>query len=165
LLPMLALRFAPHVEAPAAAGNEGRLDILEHREFGKNVGALKGTAYAHSADLVRRCAGDSPSIQNDLAAVGAQMASDQVEQCGLAGAVGSNDGGDRVLLYGEADVVGGNEAGEGLAQFAAFQHQARAPRSHRPRRKSAARAPATPPGDANSRISSTRPSTNGQNSV
>src|SRR5262245_60178767 len=163
--PMLALRHAPHVEALAAVGDEACLDILEDRELGEDVGALERAAYAHRADFVRRHAGDVPSIQDYLAAIGVEVPGDQVEQSRFAGAVGSNDRGDGVLLHGEVDVVGSDEAGEGLAQFAAFQHQARAPSSKRPRRASTASAPATPPGDANSRTSSTKPSTNGQNSV
>src|SRR5215471_10772582 len=93
------------------------------------------------------------------------MTGDQVEQSGFAGTVGSNDCGDGVLLNGEADVVGSNEAGKGLAQLVALKHQARAPRSNRPHRISAAKAPATPPGDANRRTRRTMPSTSGQNSV
>src|SRR5215470_7252089 len=162
---MLALRHAPHVEALAAVSDEARLDILEDGELGENVGALKGAAYAHSADLVRRHAGDVSSIEDYLAAIGVEVPGDQVEQSRFAGAVGSDHRGDRVLVHGEANVVGSNEAGKGLAQFAAFQHQARAPRSNRPRRTSAPSAPATPPGEANSRTSRTKPSTNGQNSV
>ena len=64
-----ARRARPEI-GPRPRWSEGRLDILEHGEPRKDIGALKRAADAHAADLVRRHPGDVASVDHDLAAVG-----------------------------------------------------------------------------------------------
>src|SRR4029079_19377031 len=117
--------------------------------------------HAEAADVVRRQPRDVAALEQDGAGVGAQMAGDQVEQRGLAGAVGPDDGGDLALGHAHAGVVDGQEAVEGFAQAADLEHQA----ARRSRRAALPRAPARPPGKTNSSTLRMVPSTNGQYSV
>ena len=106
-------------------GEKGRLQVLEYGELRKDVGSLKRASDAHAADAVRRRAGDVAAVEQHLAAIGAQMAGDQVEKGRLAGAVRPDHCGDLAGRDGEADPADGGEAGERLAQVAHLKHRVR----------------------------------------
>src|SRR5690242_12641727 len=143
---------------------QGRLHVLEHRELGKNVGALERTPHAHAADAVRRHASDIAAVEENLAGGRLQMAGDEIEQGRLAGAVRPDDRSDLPFRHGKAHLGHGAKAGEGFAETADLQHQAvfhLRPSQEAP----ATRPPTMPPGNTNSSTSRIMPSTNGQYSV
>jgi len=65
--------------------------ILEHRDAGERMRHLVGTADPRAAAQVRRGAGDFVAAKHDAPGVGRDVAADQVEQGGLAGAVRPDD--------------------------------------------------------------------------
>jgi len=83
----------PPEEAPASPPvcGRGEAQILEHRQLGKEVGALEGAGDAAPGDRVRRQACDEPALEEHVPGAGRHLACDDVEERGLARAVRTDE--------------------------------------------------------------------------
>ena len=103
--------------------DQRRAHVLQHGELAENVGVLERPADAHAANGMGRRAGDVAPFERHAAAVGAQMASQKVEEGRLAGAVRTDHGGDGLRRNVQADVGHSREAVEGFAHVAGAKHR------------------------------------------
>ena len=78
----------PHRKQLAVCRQQSHLHVFHDGQRGKGFGNLKGAAHAESPDLARRFADQLMAVQQDRAAISAQLPVDHVEGGGLAGAVG-----------------------------------------------------------------------------
>ena len=85
---------------PFARGLHGQAHVLQHREAREQVGELERAAQPGAGALGRREARQVAPIERDLPGARLELAGDQVEVGGLAGAVGADDGGERARLEG-----------------------------------------------------------------
>src|SRR5258708_25704741 len=113
---------AKQVPLLAFVRDQGDLHVLEHGEAGIDVDALERTGDAQPHDLVRRQADQVAALERYGALVGPQMAGDEIEERGLAGAVGADHGVRLADLELERDVARGDEARERLPQAPYLQH-------------------------------------------
>src|SRR5205823_14251851 len=126
-----------------------------HRERAPDGRHLKRAPHAALPDLARPEAENRFASEDDVAAVGGELAIHHVEAGGLAGAVRADEGEELALADREADVVDGAHDAEGLAQVAYLEE-----RRHRARRfAQAAMVPARPSGKMSTRTRITTPST------
>jgi hypothetical protein len=74
----------------AAATREQRrsTDVVKHAQLGKRLDDLEGTRDSRSCGLVWAQSRDVTTLENDVPTAGSMHTSDNVDQCGLAGAVG-----------------------------------------------------------------------------
>ena len=73
-------------------------------------------ADAGEAALVRSGAGDIDAVEADFPGVGVEIAGDQIEKRGLAGAVGADDADGLAARDGEIDGIGGLDGAEGSGE-------------------------------------------------
>ena len=73
----------------------------------------------------RAQAGDVHAVEQHVAGAGRQLAGDEIEIGGLAGAVGPDDGGERAGLERGAHGVDGDVAAEADGEAARFQNRVR----------------------------------------
>src|SRR5690606_1566416 len=78
----------------------------------EEVGELEGAAQPQARAARRAQAGDVAPAEAHDAGAGAQLAGDQVEVGGLAGAVGTDDRGERARMEGTAHLVDRHVAAE-----------------------------------------------------
>src|SRR5258706_16038566 len=80
---------------------DGEETVLEHAQARKEIGDLEGPRQSERGAPMRRQRGDVLLEQADDARADAEVACDQVEQRGLAGAVRSDDGAALTLVHDE----------------------------------------------------------------
>src|SRR5262249_39283813 len=68
-----------------------RLNVLERGETTEDAGDLKGAAHALAAEPIRRQPTHLCARKIDTPAVACEIAREQIEERGLAGAVGADD--------------------------------------------------------------------------
>ena len=81
------------------------LQIVEHRQLGKDVAALRHVADAGGDQLAWRQVGDGAVLEQDAPVAHPQHAEQRLEGGRLAGAVRSDHRGDRAALHAEAQAV------------------------------------------------------------
>ena len=154
----------PPEEAPASPPvcGRGEAQILEHRQLGKEVGALEGAGDAAPGDRVRRQACDEPALEEHVPGAGRHLACDDVEERGLAGAVGADDGVPRLRRHAERHAGEGRQRAEGARERRDGEERRRGHERipTRPRR-----APTTPPGAKSTSRMKVRPRISIQRSV
>ena len=108
---------APYPRAQPITGGNLSADahVLKHTELGKDLGDLKSAGHAEADALVGRHPGDVPALEQDAAGARREVAADQIEERGLAGAVRTYDGVQFALGHGEGYVLHGNQVAEPLA--------------------------------------------------
>ncbi len=89
-------------------------DVLQGGHGREQAGVLIGARHAHVRDLVRPEAVDRGAVEDELALVDVEEATDAVEEGGLAGTVGTDHAGDRALLHLEIQLAHGDETAEAL---------------------------------------------------
>ena len=110
----VAPRVSPEAERVAGMRLHRERDIVERGEIGKQRGDLERARQPEPAPAIGGKRGDVAAVEADAAAFGCNLAGQQPDQRGLAGAVRADDG----------------------VEFAALQCRARS-RRRRPRRRSA----------------------------
>src|SRR5438067_179330 len=121
---MLGRRWLPEAEHLARVREERHLHVLANAERAPDGGDLKGAPDAFAPDLARREAEDRLAAEQDLAGVGAELAVDDVEAGGLAGAVRSDEREELSCREREAHVFDSVHAAEGLLQVAHLEKRA-----------------------------------------
>ena len=104
----------------AAGGDRAELDIVAHRQFRKDVAALRHVADAGGQQFALAQAGDVASLEDDLAFAQFQQAEDRLEHGGFAGAVRPDHGGDRSRRHREGGAV--EDRHLAVAADQAFEH-------------------------------------------
>src|ERR687897_226922 len=99
-------RPIPQVEVPAEH------EVVDQRQVGEQLDALKGAGNAERRDVVRTAAGDVVAVEVHAALLRAVDAGHQVEQGRLAGAIGADDGEQLPRLDGEGHTIDRDHAGE-----------------------------------------------------
>ena len=117
----------------AAAIERGCGDVVEHRQGREGADDLEGAGDAEPAHPVRPQAVDPLPVEMDGAAARPQIAGDQPEGRGLAGAVGAHQPEDRAFLHREAQLVDRDHAAEALADPLEAQERHAQPASRRSR--------------------------------
>ncbi len=108
--PLQAQQRAPQL-GPAAQMQRGQ-HVLVRGAAAEHAGALEGTDDAERRDALGRQPGQCPPAITHGADLGPQIAGDDVERGGLAGAVGADQAQDRALRHGERDLGQGDQAAE-----------------------------------------------------
>ena len=106
----------------AGIRNQRHLHVLGDRHRAECGRDLKGAADTEPPDRARRQPGNIPVLQQDFARIRRELAVDDVEARGLAGAVRADHGEELALADLEADVVDRTHAAEGLGQRADLEH-------------------------------------------
>src|SRR5579875_2294256 len=114
----------PHPHGPVV-GAGGHEDVLQHGEGAEDARELKGPRDPPRRPLLRRHPLDRLSPEPHDAAVGGDLAADEVEEGGLAGPVGPDQAADLARVEGEADVAHGRDAAEGLGHTFHREHRGR----------------------------------------
>ena len=109
---------------PAVVAEEGRLHVLQRAEAAKDAGDLERAAQAAAAEPMRGQPADLLAAEVDPPGVVPQIAADQVEERGLAGAVGTDDRPQVAGLDRQVHAVHGLDAAEVLAQAENGEDQA-----------------------------------------
>jgi hypothetical protein len=104
--------MAPRFSPGWPAGHHHQ--VLERGHVGEFMRDLEGAQHAQPEQLVGRLAGDVLAIEDDLAAVGHNVAGDEVEQGGFTGAVRPDQARDRAALNLERAILHRFEAAKGL---------------------------------------------------
>src|SRR5690606_37486133 len=112
-----------HVEPDAAARLHREAHVLHHGELREEVGELEGATEPQARAARRAQAGDVAPAEAHDAGAGAQLAGDQVEEGGLAGAVGTDDRGERARMEGTADLVDRDVTAEADRQADGFERR------------------------------------------
>ena len=99
----------------ALVGDRG-LDVVARAEAIEQAQLLEAARNAGARHLVRRQAVDARVAKIDVARVGREIAGDQIERRGLAGAVAADQAGDRAGLHVERQVAHGLQAAERFRQ-------------------------------------------------
>ncbi len=99
------------------------LHVPEHGQAREDVGDLEGARDSLAADLVRGLAPDVLALEQDPPLVGLQVAGDQVEKRGFAGAVRTDDGDEVARVHPELGPVHGLEIPKGFAEGLNLQHR------------------------------------------
>src|SRR5712691_1188429 len=146
----------------AVVAHERELDVLGHRQRAEGGGDLERAPDAEAPDIARRHAGDAAAGEDDVAAVGHELAVDHVEASRLAGAVGADQRQELAVADLEADAVDRAHAAERLFEVADGE-DAHADFLRVAKRRPSA--PTMPPGNASTRSRITAPSKPRQNSV
>ena len=105
------------------------VEVLGHRERGKDLAAFGHLAEAEVADAMARPAGNIGAAEDDAAARLRLHAGERADERRLAGAVGADDGDDRAFRDLERHAVERlHVAVEDIEVFDAQHHTASAPR-------------------------------------
>ena len=94
----------------------GDRKILEHRELGKDARSLKGAREPCPCESCRVRTAYRPAVERDVAGIAREVAGDQIEGGGLAGAVRADQRRDAALLDREVASVDGRDTSEALRQ-------------------------------------------------
>ena len=105
----------------AGMGLDGKRDIVERGEFGKQRGDLERAGKPDLAAPIDRQRRDVMSVEADAAAVGRDLAGQLPDQRGLAGAIGSDERVQFAARQRERYRVGGHHAAEALGQGIDFE--------------------------------------------
>src|SRR5664279_5212129 len=104
------------VPARRRQAEQRQRDIMDNRVARKQRDDLIGARHAEVRAPTARRAGDVLAEQPDRAAVGRDLAGDQVEQRGLAGAIGADDQPPLARLNIEIDAAGDMQPAEGFGE-------------------------------------------------
>src|SRR6185437_12244540 len=108
---------------PISAGDlGGNADVLEHGEFGENLGNLESPGHPERDALMRRQSGDVAAVEADGAGGRREKSADQVEEGGLAGAVRPDDRAQFALRHIERNLAHRDEIAEALGDVVDFEH-------------------------------------------
>lgn len=99
--------------------------IFEHRHTTEQAHGLKDQRNAEFGARVRCQAVHIPTHHPELAGVGLQLASDQVEQGGLSSTVRANNPDELARVYGKRNVIDGDDATKSTRQIACFENHQR----------------------------------------
>ena len=112
-------------EAPrlAVMRDERHLHVLAHGHGLERGGDLERAAHAQRPHRARVEAGDVAARKEDAPGVGRELAVDEVEAGGLAGAVGADQRQQTAGLHAEGDAVDRLDAAERLLEAARLQHR------------------------------------------
>ena len=102
-------------EALARLARRHHHQVLERRHVGEFVRDLEGAQHTAVKQLVRLQTSDIFAVEDDLAAVGRDVAGDEVEQRRLAGTVRPDEPGDRSPLDPKRALVDCAQAAKALA--------------------------------------------------
>src|SRR5262249_45854784 len=139
---LLALEPEERVPAERREPEERQRDVPQQRVVGEERDDLVGAGDAEVGPAAARDARDVPIEERDRAAVGPELAGDEVEERGLAGAVRADD--ESPLAGFDAEVDGGGDAQAAERLLEATQGE----RGHGPRSSPAAPTGATARGRA-----------------
>jgi hypothetical protein len=102
-------------------------EVLEHRQLLEWLRYLEGPPDPHQASPHRFGARDVGSRKGNAAAVHANVAGDEVEQCGFARAIRSDDAERFALGHIKGDIVGDTEGAEILGHLFDTEDRLHAP--------------------------------------
>ena len=111
-----AAEIDQRVPAQRRQAEQRQRDVVHDGVAREQGDDLVGARHAEMRAPAARHAGDVAVEQPDRAAVGRELAGDQVEQRGLAGAVRADDQPPLARLDGEVDAAGDAQAAERFAQ-------------------------------------------------
>src|SRR5262249_4825797 len=147
-------------------GEDGKSDIIEHRQAIEQIDELKAARDPCLDPLGNRQPGDVAVFEQNPAAVRLKVGGDQIDERRLARSVRADERQELSLLHREVDPVAGIERTKTLAQFdSAQQAHARPSLVADTRFASCDNAPTMPVGNSNINTTRTLPSSSCQYSV
>src|SRR6185437_10595393 len=122
---MVTRRHREKIEGRAEPSLKRQPDVFQHGQIREQVGQLKRPADAALGALRRRQARYVAAVEQYRARAGAQLARDQVEIGGLAGAVRPDDRGEGAAVEGATDAVNRDMSPKPDGQAACFEYRHR----------------------------------------
>ena len=96
-------------------------DIFDDGDSREEADKLEGSRYARRGDFVRLEARDRLAVKDDFAAIGSNIAADQVEQSALARTIWPDDRENPARRHGQIDILDRDQASETLGDPPALE--------------------------------------------